>query len=149
MNNNFENIIPWNGANDTGKDVRLKWERNFAKIKSNFEELARLLQDISLEELQQIFLRKDREDGTPYLLKFGEFIDSLVAGKGAGIFPDGRGQFEKLEVRSDFVALELIFNRIQAMEGDYSFSTSGTIENVTAMGDGTYTLQMRKRWEND
>ena len=23
MNNNFENIIPWNGANDTGKDVRL------------------------------------------------------------------------------------------------------------------------------
>ncbi|RHA57617.1 hypothetical protein DW932_18060 [Bacteroides intestinalis] len=39
MDNEFENIVPWNGANDNGKDVRLKWKRNFEKIAKNFEEL--------------------------------------------------------------------------------------------------------------
>ena len=29
LNTDFENIVPWNGANDFGRDVRLKWERNF------------------------------------------------------------------------------------------------------------------------
>lgn len=97
----------------------------------------------------QYFLSKTKVDQTNFLLKFGEFIDSMVAGKGAGIFPDGRGQFERLQVRGGLEVLEIIFNRQTAMEGDYSFSESGTIETVTAMGDGSYTLQMRKRWEND
>ena len=35
----FENIVPWNGANDFGRDVRQKWERNFEKIKINFLEV--------------------------------------------------------------------------------------------------------------
>lgn len=39
MDNNYENIVPWNGANDTGRDVRLKLQRNFAKIGVNFQEL--------------------------------------------------------------------------------------------------------------
>lgn len=39
MDNNYENIVPWNGANDTGRDVRLKLQRNFAKIVVNFQEL--------------------------------------------------------------------------------------------------------------
>ena len=95
------------------------------------------------------FISKTKEDGTNFLLKFGEFIDSMSAGKGAGIFPDGRGQFERLQVRSALEVLELIFNRLSAMEGDYTFSESGTIENIIAMSDGTYTLQIRKRWEND
>ena len=98
---------------------------------------------------RQEFISKTKEDGTNFLLKFGEFIDSMSAGKGAGIFPDGRGQFERLQVRSALEVLELIFNRLSAMEGDYTYSESGTIENVIAMGDGTYTLQIRKRWEND
>ena len=98
---------------------------------------------------RQEFISKTKEDGTQFLLKFGEFIDSMSAGKGAGIFPDGRGQFERLQVRGGMEVLELIFNRQSAMEGDYTFSESGTIENIIAMSDGTYTLQMRKRWEND
>lgn len=149
MNNEFEQIVPWNGAQDTGRDVRLKWQRNFERIKSNFEEIIALLQQVTPSELSKMFLRKDQEDGTNFLLKFGEFIDSMSAGAGAGIFPDGRGQFEKIEVRSALVVLELIYNRIQAMEGDYSFSTSGTIETVTQEADGTYTLKMRRRWEHD
>ena len=39
-----------------------------------------LLSKYSPEELEKIFLRKDRADGTNFLLKFGEFIDSMVAG---------------------------------------------------------------------
>lgn len=152
MDTKFENIVPWNGSNDTGRDVRLKWERNFKRIADALKELSdtdkQIIKDI-LKEIDKIFLHKDKEDGTNYLLKFGEFIDSMVAGKGAGIFPDGRAQFERLEVRDSITVLELIFNRLSAMESDYSFSESGTIESVSQLEDGTYSLKMKKRWDND
>lgn len=152
MDTKFENIVPWNGSNDTGRDVRLKWERNFKRIADALKELSdtdkQIIKDI-LKEIDKIFLHKDKEDSTNYLLKFGEFIDSMVAGKGAGIFPDGRAQFERLEVRDSLTVLELIFNRLSAMESDYSFSESGTIESVSQLEDGTYSLKMKKRWDND
>lgn len=94
-------------------------------------------------------LRKDQSDGTNFLLKFGEFIDSMIAGKGAGIFPDGRGQFERLEVRSALVVMQLLINEIQAMAGDFSFSDAGCIEKVEDLGEGTYKLWMEKRTEFD
>lgn len=81
--------------------------------------------------------------------KFGDFIDSMIAGKGAGIYPDGRGQFERLEVRGSAVFKEVIYNRLNAQEGDTSYSENGVIESVTLESDGTYTLKLRKRWEND
>lgn len=95
------------------------------------------------------FLRKDQPDQTNFLLKFGEFIDSMIAGKGAGIFPDGRGQFSRLEVRDALVVMRLIINEIQAMAGDFSFSDAGCIEKVEDLGDGTYKLWMEKRTEFD
>ena len=94
-------------------------------------------------------LRKDQSDGTNFLLKFGQFIDSMIAGKGAGIFPDGRGQFSRLEVRDALVVMRLIINEIQAMAGDFSFSDAGCIEKVEDLGDGTYKLWMEKRTEYD
>lgn len=97
----------------------------------------------------KMFLRKDQSDGTNFLLKFGEFIDSMIAGKGAGIYPDGRGQFDKLEVRSALVVMRLLINEIQAMAGDFSFSDAGCIEKVEDLGDGTYKLWMEKRTEFD
>ena len=95
------------------------------------------------------FLCKDRPDRTNFLLKFGNFIDSMIAGKGAGIYPDGRGQFERLEVRGSAVFKEIIYNRLNAQEGDTSYSENGVIESVALESDGTYTLKLRKRWEND
>lgn len=152
MDTKFENIVPWNGSNDTGRDVRLKWERNFKRIADALKELSdtdkQIIKDI-LKEIDKIYLHKDKEDGTNFLLKFGEFIDSMVAGKGAGIFPDGRMQLSRLEVRDSLTVLELIFNRLSAMESDYSFSESGTIESVSQLEDGTYSLKMKKRWDND
>lgn len=97
----------------------------------------------------KMFLRKDQSDGTSFLLKFGEFIDSMISGKGAGIFPDGRGQFERLEVRSALVVMQLLINEIQAMAGDFSFSDAGCIEKVEDLGEGTYKLWMEKRTEFD
>ena len=97
----------------------------------------------------KMFIRKDQSDGTNFLLKFGEFIDSMIAGKGAGIYPNGRGQFSRLEVRDALVVMRLIINEIQAMAGDFSFSDAGCIEKVEDLGDDTYKLWMEKRTEYD
>lgn len=118
---------------------------------NNVFSAVRTLYEISknTEELKKLFLRKDQSDGTNFLLKFGNFIDSLVTGKGAGIYPDGRGQFERLEVRDALVVMRLIINEIQAMAGDYAFSDAGCIEKVDDLGEGTYKLWMEKRTEFD
>lgn len=97
-------------------------------------------------------LISDTANGLITFLKgaeYGEFIDSMIAGKGAGIYPDGRGQFERLEVRGSAVFKEIIYNRLNAQEGDTSYSENGVIESVALESDGTYTLKLRKRWEND
>lgn len=102
-----------------------------------------------------MFLRKDKTDFTNYLLRLlgglevGEAIDSLIAGKGIIADDKGRIQADRMELRSSLTVLELIFNRLSAMESDYSFSESGTIESVELLDDGTYRLPLRKRWEND
>lgn len=160
MDNKYENIVPWNGANDTGRDVRLKLERNFSRVAANFFELADKDAELEdwinaiVEELKN-FLRKDQPDATEYLLKlfggawFGEFVDSMIAGKGAGIFPDGRGQFERLEVRGSLSVLDLIINQIQGMESDYSFTEIGKIKSVEDLGESTYRLKIEKRTDFD
>ena len=107
MDNEFENIVPWNGANDTGRDVRLKWKRNFDRIKANFEEVLKLLGEINAEKFAEYFIRKDKADETKNLVKFigglevGEFIDSLSNGKGTKLFPDGRGLFNIVQARQE------------------------------------------------
>lgn len=118
---------------------------------SNVFSAVRTLYEISknTESLKKLFLRKDQSDATNFLLKFGNFIDSLTAGKGAGIYPDGRGQFEKLEVRSAMIVKELIYNRWFAQEGNVTYSESGTIERIEQLEDGTYDLYLRRRWDND
>lgn len=96
-----------------------------------------------------IFIRKDQPDGTPHQLTVGEFIDSMLAGKGTGIFPDGRIQTDRLEVRSSMIVKELIFNRWFAQEGNVTYSEAGTIEKIEKLSDGTYDLYLRRRWDND
>jgi len=108
-----------------------------------------------LGRISRYFISKINNDTANGLItflkgaKFGDFIDSMIAGKGAGIYPDGRGQFERLEVRGSAVFKEIIYNRLNAQEGDTSYSENGVIESVALESDGTYTLKLRKRWEND
>lgn len=73
----------------------------------------------------------------------------MIAGKGAGIFPDGRGQFERLEVRGSMTVLDMIINQIQGMESDYSFAEIGKISYVEDLGDETYRLIIEKRTDFD
>lgn len=100
-------------------------------------------------------LRKDVEDTAEKKItfadgaKFGDFINSLIAGKGAAIDKDGNGQVESLEVRSYLKVIELIYNRLNAIEGETTFTEFGTIDKVIQEQDGTYTLTIRKRWDMD
>ena len=101
------------------------------------------------------FLRKDVEDSTQYLIKFlagaefGEFIDSLLAGKGTGITADGRIQTNRLEVRGSMTVMDLIINQLQGMEADYSFTEIGKIAQVDDLGENTYKLWIEKRTDYD
>lgn len=121
------------------------------KIKAGYTDIANDLTDSA----RDLFLKRYKDDYTNYLIKFlaggefGDFIDSMIAGKGAGIFPDGRGQFSRLEVRDALVVMRMIINEIQAMAGDFTFSDAGCIEKVEDMGEGTYKLWMEKRTEYD
>lgn len=102
-----------------------------------------------------MFLRKDSPDLTNFLMKFlggievGEFIDSMLAGKGTGITADGRIQTDRLEVRGSMTVMDLIINQIQGMASDYSFSEIGKIAQVGGLGDSTYKLWIEKRTEFD
>ena len=100
-------------------------------------------------KLRDIYLNKDRIDRTDFLLQFGEFIDSMIAGKGTGIFPNGRIQTDRLEVRGSMTVMDLIINEIHAMAGEFNFSDCGKIDKVEYVSEGTYKLWMQKETETD
>jgi uncharacterized protein YozE (UPF0346 family) len=100
LQQDYENITPWNGANDRGRDVRLKWERNFNKIKSNFQVIlnalenpvfpssiqigkARLVYDVTNKAIKVIL-----DDDTPANLYttggLSAYGDGLAGGAGGG-----------------------------------------------------------------
>lgn len=79
--------------------------------------------------------------------EFGEFIKSLYAGKGAGIDANGNAEFESVRVRSYFECLELIVNRLSAIEGDQILTEADTIESVADLGNNCYGLHLRSKWD--
>ena len=79
--------------------------------------------------------------------EFGEFIKSLYAGKGAGIDANGNAEFESVRVRSYFECLELIVNRLSAIEGDQILTEADTIERVEDLGDNCYGLYLKSKWD--
>ena len=109
----------------------------------------------TIKEITRRAISKIGPDGTSFLVSFlggawfGEFVDSMIAGKGAGIFPDGRAQVERLEVRGSLSVLDLIINQIQGLESDYSFTEIGKIESVEDLGENTYRLKIEKRTDFD
>lgn len=71
---------------------------------------------------------------------------------GNGIWLDastGTGSFDGLEVRGFMRVMELIINRLQLMESDYSFTEGGTTEHIVNNADGTLTITMHKAHDND
>lgn len=137
MNNEFEQIVPWNGAKDTGRDVRLKWQRNFERIKANFEEILKIVGD---GEFAKKYLRKDQPDQTEYLVKFlagieiGQFVSGLLGTGGAiQIDKDGNShaEFDYLTIRKLAIFIELIIQEAKHVGGMLVVSPSGmTISKV-------------------
>lgn len=89
-------------------------------------------------------------------LVFTNYLKSRDARSG---FTDGRGivmdavkgliETDGLEVRGFMRIMELVINRLQLMESDYSFTEGGEIEHVDYADGGRLLLRMHKRHEND
>lgn len=65
---------------------------------------------------------------------FGEFVKGLYEGKGGAVDKLGNAEFESLKVRTYMEVLELLVNRLAAIEGDQVFTESDTIEKITLRG---------------
>ncbi|WP_438638772.1 hypothetical protein [Muribaculum intestinale] len=78
---------------------------------------------------------------------FGEFIQSMYAGKGAGIDKNGNAEFESVRARSYFEAMEYIVNRLAAIEGDQLLTEGDTIDSIVDNDDGTYGLYLHSKWD--
>lgn len=77
---------------------------------------------------------------------FGEFVKGLA---GAIIDSAGNAEFESITARGYLKVFELIYNRLNAVEGNTSFADVGTIESIEEGPDGSQVLTMRKRWDGD
>lgn len=110
--------------------------------------LSRLIDDVAKGNIT--FEQAIRVAGVSYMgggAEFGEFIKSLYAGKGAGIDAKGNAEFESVRVRSYFECLELIINRLSAIEGDQLLTEADTIDSVDDLGDNCYGLHLRSKWD--
>ena len=110
--------------------------------------LGRLVDDVAKGNIT--FEQAIRVAGISYMgggAEFGEFIKSLYAGKGAGIDSKGNAEFESVRVRSYFECLELIINRLSAIEGDQLLTEADTIDSVDDLGDNCYGLHLRSKWD--
>ena len=79
--------------------------------------------------------------------QFGEFIKSLYSGTGAGIDQQGNAEFESVRVRTYFECMELIINRLSAIDGDQLLTEADTIESVDDLGDNCYGLHLKSKWD--
>ena len=80
-------------------------------------------------------------------VEIGEFVTGLYTGTGAAIDEKGNAEVESLRVRSYLEVMELIINRLSAIEGDQILTEADTIETVDDLGDGLYRLKLKEKWE--
>lgn len=148
MDTKFEDIIPWNGANDTGRDVRLKLKRNFERIANALIELSdaddKLFEDI-LKEINDKFLHKDKADGTPFPFTFGDYVkfgEFLTGISGGYINKNGEMEMDSGVFRKRLFVPEIAYNRTTYFKGRMVNSPGGgcTVKEWTDNGDGSYTV---------
>ena len=108
----------------------------------------------NVEGLKDLFLRKDIPDSTQFLLSlfkgaiFGkDGFASGLTGFGAKIDEYGNAEVESMRVRTYFECMELIINRLTAIEGDKLLTEADTIESVDDLGNDCYGLHLREKWE--
>ena len=77
---------------------------------------------------------------------FGEFIKGF---SGSSIDSGGNAEVESMVSRSYLKVMEVIYNRLNTIEGRTAFADSGTIEVVEPLSETRAVLYMRKRWDGD
>ena len=113
---------------------------NGQKIKAGYADKAG-----SVDGMDDIFLHKNQDDGTPHTLtigkdlKFGDFISML---QGGYIDKFGDAELRRLVLRESLSVPEIRFNRMTYFEGYNVISPGGgfLIKEVVDNGDGTYTI---------
>lgn len=143
-------------GNDIIERVTEKVKAGFADVAKDLSEdspireqfLSRLVDDVAkgnltFEKMLTVLGLSIFKSGA----QFGEFVQSLYAGKGAGIDQLGNAEFESVRVRSYFECMELIINRLSAIEGDQLLTEADTIESVDDLGDNCYGLHLKSKWE--
>lgn len=78
--------------------------------------------------------------------EFGNFLSGF-AGSGAKIDANGFGEFQGLKVNGFLEVLELIVNRLTALEGDQLLTEGDTIETLEECIDGTFNLYLHPKYE--
>lgn len=82
----------------------------------------------------------------PEGIEFGDY----QSGRSGGIIDrQGHAELQSLKINRSLLTNEVIFNRISAQDGDAFFSENGVIENIELIEDGTYTLHLQKKHDND
>ena len=142
---------------------------------TNGSSTANQIKDLTLAEARTRFLSKLSDDYAAGLITFlqglvsngtitangeifakeglsiGDFVASLLDGRGAGIDKDGNAEVESLRVRSYMQVMELIINRIRAMDGDLVLTEGDNIESVEEVTDAeghvSYKLHLKQQWE--
>lgn len=149
---------------ETGETTKTKeWQSKTEKAKAGYADVAHDLTPDS--PVRQQFLSRIADDVAQGKItfeqgliavgmaifqdgaEFGEFVKSLYAGKGAGIDKDGNAEFESVRVRTYFEAVELIINRLSAIEGDQLLTEADTIDSIDDLGNNCYGLHLHSKWE--
>lgn len=104
-----------------------------------------LLSKYSPEELEKIFLRKDKEDGTPFPMTFGDWVkfgEFLTGISGGCIDKNGILEMEEGIFRKRVFFPEIAYNRVTYFKGRMCASPGGgcTVKEWSDNGDGSYTI---------
>lgn len=85
-------------------------------------------------------------------VEFGEFVKGLYDGRGGSVDEKGNAEVESLRVRSYMQVMELIVNRVRAMDGDTVLTEGDTIESVKEITDAeghvSYKLKLKEQWDD-
>ena len=135
---------------DTGEETgNFMPKKERAKV--GFADLAGALAEEAMQKLMEMFLRKDQDDKTDYLLsllggaiiknwaKFGDFVTDI---QGGYIDEKGNMEMESGIFRKRLFVPEIAYNRITYFKGRSCISPGGgcTVLSWTDNGDGSYTI---------
>ena len=113
---------------------------NGQKIKAGYADKAG-----SVDGMEDMFLHKDRADGTPFPITFGDWVkfgEFLTGISGGCIDKNGIPEMEEGIFRKRLFVPEIAYNRVTYFKGRMCASPGGgcTVKEWSDNGDGSYTI---------